>query len=1742
METEEQTQQQIVSVTSPSHGIASTDGNYTFYTPNTNYNGPDQFSYTIFDGNGGTDTAIVNITVTQVNDPPNANDDSATVIEDSTNNQIDVLANDNDIDGDNIDINSVTQPSNGSVTFTIDYIYYTPNTNYNGPDQFTYMISDGNGGTDSATVYITVTPVNDPPNAVDDYISVPEDSTNYQIDAMANDNDIDGDNLNINGVTQPSHGTVTFTIDYIYYTPNTNYNGPDQFTYTITDNNGGTDTANINIIVTPVNDPPNAVADTTTVNEDSTNNQINALVNDNDIDGDSLIIISVTTPNHGSASYDDDFAYYTPDPNYNGADQFIYTISDGQGGTDNATIYITVTSINDPPTAINDNATVAEDSIDNLINVLANDNDIDGDDLDITGVTQPSHGTVVYTADYVYYTPTPNYNGPDQFSYSITDGNGGTDTATVYVTVGGVNDPPTANDDTATVVEDSTNNQINALANDNDPDGDDLDIVGVTQPTHGTATYTADYVYYTPDSNYNGPDQFTYTISDGNGGTDTATIYITVTAINDPPTANDDTATVAEDSTNNQINALANDNDIDGDNIDITSVTQPSNGSVTFTIDYIYYTPNTNYNGPDQFTYTISDGNGGTDTATVSITVTPVNDPPTANDDNAAVNEDSIDNQIDVLANDNDLDGDNIDINGVTQPAHGNATYTASYVYYTPDIDYTGPDQFNYNITDNNGGIDSATVYITVGPINDAPNANDDTATVAEDSTNNQIDVLANDYDIDGDDLDITNVTQPSYGNATYTVDYVYYTPDTDYTGPDQFTYSITDNNGGTDTATVYVTVGGVNDPPIANDDTATVAEDSTNNQIDVLANDNDIDGDILTIISVTVPSQGTATFDDDFVYYTPNPNYYGPDQFTYTISDGNGGTDTATIYITVTAINDPPDAIDDNATVTEDSIDNLIDVLANDYDPDGDNLNITSATQPSHGSIIYFVDYIYYTPDTDYTGQDQFSYNITDNNGENDTAIVNLTITPINDPPYIPSNPNPNDGQNDVDIDSSLSWTGGDPDGDPLTYDVYFGLISPPPKIISNQTSNTYTPSTMDYNSKYYWYIVAWDNQGAFTSGPIWNFTTVGEYDWDCIITFEEPDGGYDDVTFGEKDAASDGQDSYDVPKGPAGIPPIIRAWFDTDLPDPYDELWEEYKHSPDNYKTWNLTVQWTPSDYTSPTNVTISWNSSYLNNSEYNNIFLKNNLSGEIINMLFNENYTFTASALVLYQFEIICTNELQITELLTTWNIVSIPFNQSVSKSNLIIRYNNVDYTWQEAVNNNIILGFIYNWNRSVPQQFELTEVLKPGYGYWIYAYQNCILSADGVNSMNNDGFITNMLQKWNIIGLPNMMSLQKENIIVRYNGIDYNWTEATTNNNPTGEPIILGYIYNWSRSLPQHYELADIVNPGYGYYMYAYHNCSLYYPVVGPLVREYIGSTNNNLEGISINEHTSKLQNNKIEDMWNVALDFNEPGGAYDNAFFGEKTDASDGQDIYDVPKGPTGIPPLIRSWFETDMQDPYDELWKDYKQYPDNHKVWNLTVQWIPSDYSSPTTITIFWDNDDFYYNDYTSIVLYDVINNIIVADMLVNESYSFICPALALQNFQIICFTNSNQPPNIPSDPIPTNSATDIDIETYLSWTGGDPDLDDIVIYDVYFGTNNPPPKVISNQSATSYNPGKLDNITVYYWKIIAHDNHGATTSGPLWSFTTKKSKDLSVEGTTLKKVALNSNFRPQNLISLIGV
>ncbi|WP_348713677.1 beta strand repeat-containing protein, partial [Tenacibaculum sp. 190524A05c] len=283
--------------------------------------------------------------------------------------------------------------------------------------------------------------------------------------------------------------------------------------------------------------------------------------------------------------------------------------------------------VNDAPDAVDDTATVNEDAS-TTITVSTND-DIggdggDGEDYSLT--SGPSNGTVTETSDGVFvYTPNADFNGTDSFTYTITDADGDTDTATVVITVSSVDDAPDAVDDTATVNEDASTTITVSTNDDIGGDGGDGEDYSLTSgPSNGTVTETSDGVFvYTPNADFNGTDSFTYTITDADGDTDTATVVITVSSVDDAPTATDDTATVNEDASTT-ITVSTND-DIGGDGgdgEDYSLTSGPSNGTVTETSDGVFvYTPNADFNGTDSFTYTITDADGDTDTATVVITV-----------------------------------------------------------------------------------------------------------------------------------------------------------------------------------------------------------------------------------------------------------------------------------------------------------------------------------------------------------------------------------------------------------------------------------------------------------------------------------------------------------------------------------------------------------------------------------------------------------------------------------------------------------------------------------------------------------------------------------------------------------------------------------------------------------------------------------------------------------------------------------------------------------------------------------------------------------------------------------------------------------------------------------------------------------------------------------------------------------------------------------------------------------------
>ncbi|HEY3165369.1 MAG TPA: Ig-like domain-containing protein [Candidatus Limnocylindrales bacterium] len=308
-----------------------------------------------------------------------------------------------------------------------------------------------------------------------------------------------------------------------------------------------------------------------------------------------------------------------------------------------------------------------------------------------------------------------------------------------------------------------------------------------------------------------------------------------------------------------------------------------------------------------------------------------------------------------------------------------------------PTSDPRYPDYFGCGVV--NAG--AAVTGLNPPPPNNPPDAVNDDANATEDLATD-IAVLANDTDPDGDGLTVTAVTDPPHGLATINGNgTVHYVPDANYAGDDAFSYTVSDGHGGSDSASVAVHLQAAPDPPVAVDDAATTAED-TPVDVAVLANDSDADGDVLTVTGVGAGVKGTPSINGDgTVHFVPSPNANGAGSFTYSVSDGHGGTDNGSVSVTITPVNDAPVAVNDAATTSQ-GTPVTISVLANDTDVEGTALSVGSASDPPHGSVVINANgTITYTPDPGYSGPDAFGYSASDGSASSNVATVSITVNP---------------------------------------------------------------------------------------------------------------------------------------------------------------------------------------------------------------------------------------------------------------------------------------------------------------------------------------------------------------------------------------------------------------------------------------------------------------------------------------------------------------------------------------------------------------------------------------------------------------------------------------------------------------------------------------------------------------------------------------------------------------------------
>ncbi|HIF9429190.1 TPA: retention module-containing protein [Photobacterium damselae] len=827
--------------------------------------------------------------IVDINGQPIGDDLSVEVAEDSSiNGQLTVT----DADGDDLTFELVdgSEPTNGQVTVNPDGSWeYVPNTDFNGEDSFTVVVDDGNGGTDTITVTVNVTPVNDAPVGEDVSAETQEETA---VTGQLTATDIDGDNLTFKPGSDPTNGSVTVNPDGSWeYVPNTDFNGEDSFTVLVDDSNGGTDTITVTVNVTPVNDAP-VGEDVTAETQEET--AVTGQLTATDVDGDNLTFKPGTNPENGSVTINADGSWeYVPNTDFNGEDSFTVVVDDGNGGTDTITVTVNVTPVNDAPVGEDVTAETQEET---AVTGQLTATDVDGDNLTFKPGSNPENGQVTVNADGSWeYVPNPDFNGEDSFTVVVDDGNGGTDTITVTVNVTPVNDAPVGEDVSAeTQEETAVTGQLTAT----DVDGDNLTFKPGTNPENGQVTVNADGSWeYVPNPDFNGEDSFTVVVDDGNGGTDTITVTVNVTPVNDAPVGEDVSAeTQEETAVTGQLTAT----DVDGDNLTFKPGSDPTNGQVTVNPDGSWkYVPNPDFNGEDSFTVVVDDGNGGTDTITVTVNVTPVNDAPVGENVTTETQEETaVSGQLTAT----DVDGDNLTFKPGTNPENGQVTVNADGSWeYVPNPDFNGEDSFTVVVDDGNGGTDTITVTVNVTPVNDAPVGENVTTETPEDTAvTGQLTAT----DADGDNLTFKPGTNPENGQVTVNADGSWeYVPNPDFNGEDSFTVVVDDGNGGRDTITVTVNVTPVNDAPVGEDVSAeTQEETAVTGQLTAT----DVDGDNLTFKPGSDPTNGQVTVNPDGSWeYVPNPDFNGEDSFTVVVDDGNGGTDTITVTVNVTPVND---------------------------------------------------------------------------------------------------------------------------------------------------------------------------------------------------------------------------------------------------------------------------------------------------------------------------------------------------------------------------------------------------------------------------------------------------------------------------------------------------------------------------------------------------------------------------------------------------------------------------------------------------------------------------------------------------------------------------------------------------------------------------------------------------------------------------------------------------------------------
>ncbi len=870
-----------------------------------------------------------------LNTPPVTFDETVSTREDEAlSGQL--VATDPDADALSFTLEDGGEPENGTVTLNTDGSYtYTPDPNFSGTDTFTYAVSDGRGGTTTATATITIEPVGDAPVASDVAMAAIEDGAAITGQLVATD--IDSDILtfaqvgtSIAGLTINADGSYIFDPGEGYQELGVGETAAVTFTYEVQDETGLTSLARGTVTITGTNDGPRAYVSELVAIEDAgaMTGQLRAM----DIDGDVLTFAQTGEAVPGLTVNADGSFSFSPGEGYQELGfgettqlTFTYEVTDENGATAESTGIVTIAGTNDGPIAFEGALGAVEDAGAVTGQLIATD--IDSDVLTfaqtgeaIPGLTVNADGSYSFNPGEGYQELGVGETASVTFTYEVTDDVGATAESTGTVTIVGTNDGPVASEATMTAVEDAGVVAGQLIATDVDSEAltyaqVGAAVEGLTINSDGSYSYDPGEGYQELGVGETAAVTFTYEVTDDAGATSQATGMVTIVGTNDGPVASNVTLTAVEDAGAVTGQLIAT--DVDSDVLTFAQTGAAIEGLVINTDGSYSYNPGEGYQelgvgktAQLTFTYEVTDDAGATSQATGTVTIIGTNDGPVASDVTLTAVEDAGVVAGQLIAT--DIDSEALTyaqvgaaVEGLTINADGSYTYDPGEGYQELGVGKTAQLTFTYEVTDDAGATSQATGTVTIVGTNDGPVASNVSLTAVEDAGAVSGQLVAT--DVDSDVLTYAQVGEAIEGLVINTDGSYSYNPGEGYqelgvgeTAQLTFTYEVTDDAGATSQATGTITIVGTNDGPVAIPVTMTSLEDqSLSGQLVAT----DVDQDVLSFALAEggAPENGTVTINPDGSYvYTPDDDFHGTDEFTFTVSDGKGGVTQSTVSLQV--------------------------------------------------------------------------------------------------------------------------------------------------------------------------------------------------------------------------------------------------------------------------------------------------------------------------------------------------------------------------------------------------------------------------------------------------------------------------------------------------------------------------------------------------------------------------------------------------------------------------------------------------------------------------------------------------------------------------------------------------------------------------------------------------------------------------------------------------------------------------